>query len=247
MKRKVDAGEVETAWFDRHDSAQTAVADVPDKWPDAYKEVVKARLDIIGSNKDIRLIERPEYKRRWMTDPWKKREAAALRAWLLDAAEREELWFEERGEYTSPRTLTVFQLADALRHDEDVQAVRALYAADHLDKPDASLATVLAAVIEPEHVPYLAALRYKESGLRKRAQWERVWDQQREEDRTGERLAIKVPPKYTSADFLKHSYWVQPRQARRAEGAVHLLPRRIPGRRPVPPPRLGRLEPPRPG
>ena len=30
---------------------------------------------------------------------------------------------------------------------------------------------------------------------------------QREEDRTGRRLDIPVPPKYTSADFLKNSYW----------------------------------------
>ena len=30
---------------------------------------------------------------------------------------------------------------------------------------------------------------------------------QREEDRTGTRLDIPVPPKYTSADFLKNSYW----------------------------------------
>ena len=58
-----------------------------------------------------------------------------------------------------------------------------------------------------EHAPFLAALRYKESSPRKRAQWERVWDQQREEDRTGERLDIKVPPKYSGADFLRHSYW----------------------------------------
>ncbi|MGW3683415.1 hypothetical protein, partial [Streptomyces prasinus] len=43
-----------------------------------------------------------------------------------------------------PRPLTVNQLADELRHDDDVQAVAALYAADHLGKRDASLATVLA-------------------------------------------------------------------------------------------------------
>ncbi|GAA3240160.1 BREX-2 system adenine-specific DNA-methyltransferase PglX [Streptomyces lavendulae] len=207
LKRQADAGEIETAWFKRHGSEDTAVTEVPSDWPDAYQEIAKARLDIIASHKDIRLIERPEYKRRWSTEDWEKREAAALRAWLLDAAERKELWFEQRGEYTAPRALTVFQLADALRHDQDVQAVAALYAADHLSDPDASLATVLAKVIDAEHVPYLAALRYKESGLRKRAQWERVWDQQREEDRTGERLDIKVPPKYTGADFLKHSYW----------------------------------------
>ncbi|WP_232838936.1 DUF7008 domain-containing protein [Streptomyces triticisoli] len=85
--------------------------------------------------------------------------------------------------------------------------VAALYAADHLKKSEASLATVFQAVIENEHVPYLAAPRYKESGLRKRAQWERVWEQQREEDRDGVRLDIKVPPKYSGADFLRHSYW----------------------------------------
>ncbi|WP_459738329.1 BREX-2 system adenine-specific DNA-methyltransferase PglX [Streptomyces sp. E-15] len=205
LARKVAAGEAETAWFERHGS--TPVTEIPAHWPEAYRKVVQARIDLIEANKDIRLIERPEYKRRWSIEPWEKREAAALRSWLLDAAEREDLWFEERDGFTVPRPLTVNQLADALRHDEDVQAVAELYATDHLGKRDASLATVLAAVIDAEHVPYLAALRYKDSGLRKRAQWEQVWEQQREEDRTGQRLDIKVPPKYTGADFLKHSYW----------------------------------------
>ncbi|MFD8270956.1 BREX-2 system adenine-specific DNA-methyltransferase PglX [Streptomyces flaveolus] len=198
-------GAEEVAWFERHGSTQTT--EIPAHWPEEYRNVVQARINLIEANKDIRLIERPEYKRRWAIEPWEKREAAALRSWLLDAAEREELWFEEQDGYTVPRPLTVNQLADALRHDEDVQSVATLYAADHLGKRDASLATVLAAVIEAEHVPYVAALRYKDSGLRKRAQWEQVWEQQREEDRTGERLDIKVPPKYTSADFLKNSYW----------------------------------------
>lgn len=106
-----------------------------------------------------------------------------------------------------PRALTIYQLADALRHDDGVRAVAELYAAKYLKKRDVPLSTVLATVIEPEHVPHLATLRYKESGLRKRAQWERVWDEQRKEDETGERQGIKPPPKYTSADFLKHSYW----------------------------------------
>lgn len=205
LARRVRDEEAETAWFSRHGSMP--ITEIPTEWPDAYKKVVQARLDLIESNRDIRLIERPEYKRRWKADLWEEREAAALRTWLLDAAERKELWFEERNEFTAPRPLTVSQLADALRHDEDVQSVAALYAADHLGKRDASLATVLAAVIEPEHVPYLSVLRYKETGLRKRAQWEHVWEQQREEDRTGQRLDIAVPPKYSGADFLKHSYW----------------------------------------
>ncbi|MEU5629308.1 BREX-2 system adenine-specific DNA-methyltransferase PglX [Streptomyces tendae] len=195
----------DTAWFDRHES--TPATEIPADWPEPYRRIVQARLDLMADNKDIRLLERPEYKRRWSIEPWKKREAAALRSWLLDAMEREELWFEERDGLDSPRSLTIFQLADALRHDSDVQDVARLYADRHLAKQDVPLSTVLTTVVEPEHVPYLAALRYKESGLRRRAQWEEVWDKQREEDKDGKRRGIKAPPKYTSADFLKHSYW----------------------------------------
>ncbi|WP_030145805.1 BREX-2 system adenine-specific DNA-methyltransferase PglX [Streptomyces violaceorubidus] len=197
----------DTAWFDRHESTPvTEIPPAPD-WPDSYRRIVQARIDLITDNQDIRLLEQPEFKRRWLTKSWKDREAAALRSWLLDAMEREELWFEERDGLDSPRPLTIFQLADALRHDSDVQDVARLYADRHLDKQDVPLSTVLAAVIEPEHVPYLATLRYKESGLRKRAQWEKVWKDQRDEDKDGKQRGIKVPPKYTSADFLKHSYW----------------------------------------
>lgn len=106
-----------------------------------------------------------------------------------------------------PRTLTVNQLADLFRTDEDMHAVAALYAADHLGKRDLALAQVLAEIVAEEHVPYLAALRYKPAGLRKRAEWEQVWEMQREEDRTGTRLDIPVPPKYSSGDVRKTSYW----------------------------------------
>nr|WSZ99310.1 BREX-2 system adenine-specific DNA-methyltransferase PglX [Streptomyces sp. NBC_00857] len=205
LARKVAAGAAETAWFTRHGS--TPITEIPAHWPDAYKAVVQARIDVIASRKDIALIERPECKRRWSSEPWEKKEKEALRTWLLDRCEDEKLWFGLRDGYRAPRTLTVSQLADALRTDADVVAVAELYAADHLGKRDATLATVLAEVIAAQHVPYLAALRYKDSGLRKRAEWEQVWDLQREEDRTEQRLDIPVPPKYSSADFLKHSYW----------------------------------------
>lgn len=106
-----------------------------------------------------------------------------------------------------PRTLTVNQLADQFRTDADMHSVAALYAADHLGKRDLTLAQVLAEIVADEHVPYLATLRYKDTGLRKRAEWEQVWESQREEDRIGQRLDIPVPPKYSSADFRKTSYW----------------------------------------
>ncbi|MGW6057536.1 BREX-2 system adenine-specific DNA-methyltransferase PglX [Streptomyces sp. NPDC055189] len=205
LARDVEAGRVHTRWFSHHGVDPTT--EIPAHWPDAYKGVVQARIDIITSRMDIALIERPECKRRWASDPWEKKEKEALRTWLLDRCEDEKLWFGLRDGMRQPRTLTVSQLADVLRQDANVQAVAELYAADHLGKRDATLATVLADVIATEHVPYLAAMRYKDSGLRAREQWENVWELQREEDRTGKPLGIPVPPKYASGDFLRTSYW----------------------------------------
>ncbi|WP_306332892.1 BREX-2 system adenine-specific DNA-methyltransferase PglX [Streptomyces sp. KL118A] len=207
LARKQAAGELETAWFDRHGS--TPVTEIPTHWPDWYQDIVRARIDTITSRRDLALIERPECKRRWATDPWEKREKAALRTWLLDRCEDKSLWFHILNDFEQPRTLTIGQLADELEKRPDADAIlgTARLYATHLGKPNLTLTQVLADVVDAEHVPYLAAYRYKDTGLRKRAQWEGVWERQREEDRTGERLNIPVPPKYTSADFAKQSFW----------------------------------------
>ncbi|MFD5237330.1 BREX-2 system adenine-specific DNA-methyltransferase PglX [Streptomyces tendae] len=205
LARKAEVGEMETAWFTRHGS--TPVTEIPAYWPDWYREIVQARIDLITRRKDIALIERPECKRRWASEAWEKKERAALRNWLLDRCEDEDLWFEVRDGLRRPRTLTVNNLADRLGSDPDFAAVAALYAADHLKKPDLPLAQILNEVIADEHVPYLAAMRYKDSGLRTRREWEKVWEKQREEDRTGQRLDIDPPTKYKSSDFLRLSYW----------------------------------------
>ncbi|MFD8077704.1 BREX-2 system adenine-specific DNA-methyltransferase PglX [Streptomyces sp. NPDC059718] len=206
LARKVAAGRMETAWFSRHHS--TPITEIPAHWPEWYRTIVQNRIDMIEKRQDIALVERPECKRRWASEPWEKREKEALRTWLLDRAEDRRLWFTLRDGFEQPRTLTVSQLADELvKLDPNVSAVAALYAADHLGKRDLPLEAVLAEALDTEHVPYLAALRYKDTGLRKRAQWEEVWDLQREEDATSERLNIALPPKYGSVDFAKTSYW----------------------------------------
>ena len=201
LARKIASGQVDTQWFARHGS--TPITEVPAHWPEEYRRVVEKRIEFIEKRKDIALLERPEYKRRWATEPWEKKEKTALREWLLDRCENSDLWFEpdDLG-ISQPRPMTVNRLADKLREDADFVSVARLYAG-----PDADLAEVIAEITQDEHVPYLAALRYKQSGLRKRAQWEETWELQREEDATGKRLDIPVPPKYTSADFLKPSYW----------------------------------------
>uniref|UniRef100_A0AAU2JW73 site-specific DNA-methyltransferase (adenine-specific) n=1 Tax=Streptomyces sp. NBC_00049 TaxID=2903617 RepID=A0AAU2JW73_9ACTN len=206
LARKVEAGETETAWFTRHGSAP--ITEVPARWPDWYREIVQTRIDLINRYpKGIGLIERPEHKRRWSAESWEKKERAALRTWLLDRMESADLWYEVRDGLRRPRPMTVNNLADRLSADEDFTSVAALYARDHLKKPDLPLTQVLSEVVADEHVPYIAAMRYKDSGLRTRKEWEDVWELQRKEDRTGRRLDIEPPAKYKSSDFLKLSYW----------------------------------------
>ncbi|MFF5217619.1 BREX-2 system adenine-specific DNA-methyltransferase PglX [Micromonospora sp. NPDC000442] len=184
----------QTEWFNRHGSKPI---DRPRaEWPAEYRSLVERRIAVIGSNRHIGLIERPECKRRWSTDGWEKMQSAALRDWLLDRLEASELWGGQ------PTPLSVAQLADRVGGDQDFRAVLDLW----VGHDNYELTKTLGLLIADEHVPYLPAQRYKPAGLRKRAQWERTWALQRRED-AGEKVTIEVPPKYSSADFVRPSYW----------------------------------------
>ncbi|WP_399135064.1 DUF7008 domain-containing protein [Streptomyces sp. Li-HN-5-11] len=121
--------------------SSSPVTEIPAHWPEAYRAVVQARNDLIEADKDNRLIERPEQERRWSTEPWEKREAAALRNWLLDAAEREELWFEERDGFTVPRPSRSTGSPTPCATTRTSRPWPSSTPTDHLGKRDASLAT----------------------------------------------------------------------------------------------------------
>ena len=214
MARKMAAGELKTTWFARHGSAP--VSEIPAHWPPEYQELVAQRIRLIETDANLRLIEQPEYKRRWNTEPWDKQAARALREWLLNRLEDPRYW--QREELT-----TTERLADQVRHDAEWLQVAAMYRG----RQDFDLSNLVAELVKAEAVPYLPRLRYKESGLRKREQWERTWEAQRAEDSRGEgekgsggetaappnpQSAIRsppleVPPKYQSADFLETGFW----------------------------------------
>lgn len=224
LARRMAEGKPETQWFARHGS--TPITELPAHWPDRYRDAVEKRIELIERRRDLALIERPECKRRWNTEPWDKQQERALRTWLLDRLEARELWFapDVNGE-EQPTPRSVHALADALRGDADFTSVAALWAADALDSRDADLAEIAGALVDAEHVPFLAAYRYKGKGFDKRADWEHVWDLQRAEDRIADRLGhdvthpearravekelgtIPVPPKYGSGDFARTEYW----------------------------------------
>jgi hypothetical protein len=198
MARAVRAGDEDTAWFTRHGS--NPITEIPEHWPTTYRELVQRRVDLIASDPSIRLLEKPEYKRRWSREPWGRQQERALREWLLDRLEDGRFWFDGQGR---PLPQSVAQLADQVTRDADMVSVLGLWEG----RPDVPVPESLVRLLADEVVPFLAAYRYKESGLRKREAWEETWRLQRRED-AGEKVGpIAVPPKYTSADFRKNSYW----------------------------------------
>jgi hypothetical protein len=96
LARRIAAGDVETQWFARHNSKP--ITELPAHWPEDYRRVVEARISLIEKRRDIALIERPECKRRWATEPWEKQQERALREWLQDRLKARHLW--------SPKTPT---------------------------------------------------------------------------------------------------------------------------------------------
>jgi hypothetical protein len=218
------AGELQTTWFDRHGSAP--INEIPADWPADYRRLVERRIEAIESNAEIALIEQPEYKRRWNTEPRDSQLERALREWLLG---RLESYFDidgrmnDRREPTAkldPALLSTARLTDVASADSDFMQVAELYRG----RQDFDIGRLVAELVADESVPLLPVLRYKPSGLDKRQAWERTWELQREEDRltqrredakkNGEDLSalaplreIPVPPKYTSADFLSGPSW----------------------------------------
>jgi hypothetical protein len=231
LARKMAAGETQTTWFERHGS--TPITELPAEWPDDYRQLVQRRIDLIASDPNIRLIEQPEYKRRWNTEPWDSQLARALREWLLD---RLESYFDfdgrmnDAGQSTAKLDIalvSVANLADIARQDAEFQQVGELYR----DDPAFDVQALVTELVAAECVPLLPVLRYKPSGLIKRGTWERTWELQRQEDAIDARTklpstdpehlsedaardlkqqqvgSIPVPTKYDSKDFLDSNLW----------------------------------------
>jgi hypothetical protein len=173
MARQMASGGLETTWFQLHGSKP--ITEIPSHWPAAYRELTERRIKVIEANKDIALIEKPEYKRRWNTEPWDEQEQRALRDWLLDRLETPKY---RKGTNDNPEMNTTAQMADVASADAEFLQVAAIYRG----RPDFDVATLVAELVEGEAVPFLAVLRYKPTGLRKRDVWERTWDLQRKAD-----------------------------------------------------------------
>lgn len=195
LARLVEDESEQTSWFERHGS--TAITDFPLDWPEEYKYLVQKRLDMIVSNRNIQLLEKPEFKRRWTRESWNSQQQAALQEAILDHLENPVLWQDAQG----PGVRTVSELANALRNDTYMQELASAYSGN----TEPELADVLHLALS-EAVPYLASQRYKPNGLERFREWQKIWNLQRHRD-AGENVEIPMPPKYSKLDFQKDEFW----------------------------------------
>ncbi|MBN8431454.1 BREX-2 system adenine-specific DNA-methyltransferase PglX [Microbulbifer salipaludis] len=228
LARKLASGEVESTWFDRHGSIPTV--ELPSHWPDDYRALVQRRLRIMEENRSLKLIEQPEYKRRWNRDSWEDRLKSEAKEWLLNRLVRNS---------QSVELQTCAQLADRMRKEAIFLRVAEVYC----DSDLVDLQALVCELVDGESVPQMAAARLKSTSMPKFRAWQEVWGKQREEDaidakygvdedlpakdredsdkrasydlareaaaREKERQVgeIPAPPQYKQADFLKVSYW----------------------------------------
>lgn len=201
--------------------------EIPATWPDDIRSLWRLRMEAIQNTPELKLIEDPHYKRRWIgrqgvfnharnTDEFE----SACKDWMLDRLESFDLW-------CSPELKSCARIGESVQGDGRFRLVAELYRG----RPDFDMTTLIADLIEPESVPLLPVLCYTDLGRRKRIVWERTWDMQRREDaidtevefnneipsslkvevakkrKAGEIGEIPAPPKYDSEDFQRQSYW----------------------------------------
>jgi hypothetical protein len=266
LARRMAADEAQTTWFTRHGS--TPITEIPEHWPAAYRELVERRIRRIENDSNIRLIEQPEYKRRWNTESWDSQFQRAATEWLLLRLETYFHGSERMVKGNDECRMTNDETADAPAHQNppsslhpqstifdprssfiaasrphlvSAQQLAEVVQADPLFLEVAecleghsgfSVSALVQRLVEAESVPALPRDRYKDSGLRKREDWEKTWKLQRLEDAVEEEVRgqnpetreeelkklvrksqlekvgeIAVPPKYGSGDFKKASYW----------------------------------------
>ena len=226
MARRMAAGELDTSWFARHGSSP--ITQLPEHWTDEYRGLVESRIAMMESDRNIGLLEQPEFKRRWNLESWEDQEKRALTLWLLDRLETPSYW-------PSPTLRSVRSLAEVAERDDEFRAVAELLEG----RPDIDWFPLVQRLVKDESVPFLPALRYKPSGLVKRAEWQETWATQRREDALDAEVASAVlqdagedddafaarlkdeqraarlerigkpvaPPKYKQADFINATCW----------------------------------------
>jgi hypothetical protein len=184
-------------WFEKH--VRPPVTRLPSSWPAQYADLVERRISAIQESSILGLLERPEFKRRWVTRGWDSQARTLGTQFILDRLESAELWSDAQGR---PVTRSIAQLVELVKNDSDFQSALVFLTGDS----GVNVQTAITSLIADEAVPAAAPQRFKQVGLTKFREWQRIWNLQRAQD-LDERVTIPDPPKYLQSDFAKPSYW----------------------------------------
>ncbi len=191
MEAESDPG-LRTDWFSLQGWEPPA-----SNWPEMLgvgQDLYQRRLAVLQEHPALRLIEAPDFKRRWYKPDYDAQEKEALELWLADRV--------ESAVKARNRAFTLDQVVVALQDDASVLAVCEVLT----ERPDFNLSQLVAETLLGDAVPSHRFHVYKPSGLTKRAVWERTWEDQRRED-AGEKVTPAVPPAYAKEDFLRPGSW----------------------------------------
>lgn len=186
-----------SAWFSRHGHDETQT--LPDHYSAATRALSDARLALIAKHAEIRLIEQPQFKRRWQLADFEKATHDACRDWLLD---RLEDCFAEGGPLAEPEPYRLERVVQVWREDDRVRAVAAVLTGD----ADVDVSVLAERLLLEEGVPDNIFRVYTDEGLRKLRQWQKIWQLQDRED-AGETVKIPPPPEFKADDFVKDAFF----------------------------------------
>lgn len=192
FERHLAASGEPTAWFERHARTPGALDTIPEEIRGLYRQ----REEMLATSQELAVLERPECKRRWEPQDYQVlvRDAAVAR--FLDVVEES---FSKRRANTTI-AITLRTLGDKL---DDLPVIRALI--EVLGFTD--IGTALVEIIGREQVPFVSSLRFSDTGWNKRRHWQTMWELQRQEDVSGETLAMDTPQKYVTKDYSNTRYW----------------------------------------
>lgn len=151
-------------------------------------ETQQLRLRQLERSRELRLLESIDYKRWWRSTDHHADAQAAVEDACSETLEQA---------FAEPSVASARDLETRARLDAGpLWAIRESF-------ETASANELLA----KDAVPFLAAYRYTDSGMKKRALWEKTWELQRREDAGEDVGEIPVPPKYDQKDFRSADFY----------------------------------------
>jgi hypothetical protein len=199
LARTITGNVNDYAWFKRHRA--TPIDEIPDRWPARYRALVEKRIDIIESNPRFACLKMECTSVAGTPNRGKISSSAALRNWLLDRLESTRYW--PAAESQAANLQSVAELADKAQPT----STSCRWPPSTADAMISMSPCLSVNWWLPNPCPSCPSCGTNPPDSANAKSGNRFGSCERRQD-AGESVGdIPVPPKYTSADFLKTDSW----------------------------------------